>query len=196
MRIAVYLRVSSDRQTVENQQADIERWLSSHNVNPADVRYYTETESAWKANHQHKLAELMGDIVSGVKHFDILLCWSLDRLSRQGIKHLIGLVDKLKLYQCRVISVKESWTEAGDNSMTEMFYAFIAWAAKFESDRKSERVKAAHARLKAKGKHIGRPKGKKDKIKRSNVGYLLRYATKKVSGKNTHDDLALTGVSK
>ena len=61
-----------------------------------------------------------------------------------------------------------------------VFIAFIAWAAKFESDRKSERVRAAHARLRDQGKHIGRPKGAKDKNPngRRKAGYLERWLPK------------------
>ena len=80
--------------------------------------------------------------------------------------------------------MKDPWTEAPDSSLTEMFYAFIAWAAKFESDRKSERVRAAHARLRQQGKHLGRPKGSKDAGTRKKGGYYLRWQSKKVSGQN------------
>ncbi len=57
----------------------------------------------------------------------------------------------------------------------KVFATFIAWAAKFESDRKSERVRAAHAKLREEGKHIGRPKGATDKKRRKLSGYAERY---------------------
>lgn len=184
MKVAVYLRVSSESQTVKNQQADIGNWLKSHKVMPENVTYYSENESAWKLNNQKELSNLLENIRSGKARYDVLLCWSLDRLSRQGITSLIGLVNTLKTYGCRVVSVNDPWMEAPDSSLTEMFYAFIAWAAKFESDRKSERVRAAHARLRQQGKHLGRPKGSKDTSTRRKGGYYLRWQSKKVSGQN------------
>ena len=96
MKVAVYLRVSSESQTVENQQADIEGWLKSHQVEAENVTYYSENESAWKLNHQKELANLLEHIRSGKAHYDILLCWSLDRLTRQGITSLIGIVNTSK----------------------------------------------------------------------------------------------------
>lgn len=59
MKVAVYLRVSSEKQTVENQQAEIGGWLKSHKVMPENVTYYSENESAWKLNHQKELANLL-----------------------------------------------------------------------------------------------------------------------------------------
>ncbi len=52
--------------------------------------------------------------------------------------------------------------------------AIVAWVAKFESTRRSERIKAGQARKKAQGGHIGRQVGAKDKHKRSNAGYVER----------------------
>ncbi len=62
--------------------------------------------------------------------------------------------------------------------MAELLYSITAWVAKFESDRRSERVKAGQARALREGKSLGRPKGSKDKRRRRKSGYLLRYAGK------------------
>ena len=185
MKVAIYARVSTDDQTTENQTADIKRWLESHNVPDESITWYRENESAWKLNHQRELAHLLRDLRTGKRKFDELLVWALDRLSRQGIVPLISLLNSLRSYGCLIASCKEPWLSP-ENNMQEAFVAFIAWAAKFESDRKSERVKASHERARSKGVHIGRPKGKKDKAShpRRKSGYYERWSGKKVSDKN------------
>ena len=109
----------------------------------------------------------------------MLLIWALDRLSRQGIGPLLQLINSFEVYGCHVVSVNENWTHPDAGPMREMFIAMSAWAAKFESDRRSERTKAGLARAIANGKKLGRPAGKKDKGKRKRTGYLPRYANKR-----------------
>ncbi len=81
----------------------------------------------------------------------------------------------LKLYGVQVISLKESWMET-DGPMQELLLAVFGWAAQYESRIKSERTLAGLARARAEGKNLGRPKGSKDKEKRSRRGYLQRWA--------------------
>jgi DNA invertase Pin-like site-specific DNA recombinase len=185
MRIAVYKRVSTYQQTTDNQDADIELWLKSHNIDPEYVTTYSENESAWKANHQKELQRFKDDLCSGRKHFDVLVCWSLDRLTRQGIGALLTLINILKAYRCRVSSCKESWLD-NEGGMNDLFYAFIAWAAKWESDRRSERAKAAIARKRVKGERVGRKPGAKDNKTRNpngrrRAGYRERWRRNKQS---------------
>ena len=59
--------------------------------------------------------------------------------------------------------------------MANLLYAITAWVAKFESERRSERIKAALARKKAKGEPIGRQPGAKDLEPRKTLGYHMRY---------------------
>jgi DNA invertase Pin-like site-specific DNA recombinase len=89
------------------------------------------------------------------------------------------MVDVLKSYKVQIVSHEEPWTEI-PNEMTPLFYAFAAWAAKYESDRKSARIKAALERRKAKGLPVGRIVGAKDKHHRKRTGYLRRYADRRI----------------
>lgn len=183
MKVAIYARVSTDEQTTENQYADIRRWLAARNISDENVVWYKENESAWKLNHQSELARLLHDLRTGKRKFDVLLVWALDRLSRQGIVPLISLINSLRSYGCLVASCMEPWMTP-ENNMQEAFTAWNAWMAKFESDRKSERVRAAHERAREKGVHIGRPSGKHDKTPRRRSGYYQRWAGKKLPGEN------------
>ena len=177
MKAALYLRVSTTEQNVDNQLPALEAYADSRGWQIVET--YRENESAWRAGHQRELARLLADIRCGKRKYDVLLIWALDRLSRQGIGPLLQLINSFEVYGCHVVSVNENWTHPDAGPMREMFIAMSAWAAKFESDRRSERTKTGLARAIANGKKLGRPAGKKDKGKRKRTGYLLRYANKR-----------------
>ncbi len=175
MKCAAYLRVSTSEQTTDNQLPAIKVWCDSRGCELAEV--YQENESAWRDGHQRELARLLSDLRTGKRKYDYLVVWALDRVTRQGIASILGLVNTFKAHGCQVVSIQESWTEQS-GPMAELLYSITAWVAKFESDRRSERVKAGQARALREGKSLGRPKGSKDKRRRRKSGYLLRYAGK------------------
>lgn len=170
-RVAIYARVSTEEQTTENQ---IPALLDLVKYQGWDlVKTYCEEASAWRQGHQKELQKLL--LRASYHEYDIVLVWSLDRLTRQGIGSIMQLVNTLKGYGCRVVSQQESWTQQSDGMMADLLYAITAWVAKFESERRSERIKAAFARKKARGEPIGRKPGAKDVGKRKRMGYLARY---------------------
>jgi len=173
-KCVIYLRVSSSEQTVENQLPQLLEFAKSHGYEVAEV--YQENESAWRNGHQKELARLLSDLRTGKRRYDYLVVWALDRLSRQGIAATLQLINSFEALGCRVVSIQESWI-ADNGPMREVFAAMAAWAAKFESDRRSERTLAGLDRARREGKTLGRPKGSQDKKKRRNRGYLLRYAS-------------------
>ncbi len=175
MKAALYLRVSTTEQNVDNQLPALEAYADSRGWQIVEV--YQENESAWKSGHQKELARLLAEIRRGTRKYDVLLIWALDRLSRGGAAAILNLVDTFKTYNVRVISLQESWTEA-PGAIGEVLYAIAGWVAKMESERRSERTKAGLARVIASGKRLGRPAGSKDGGKRKRTGYLLRYANK------------------
>jgi len=179
-RVALYLRVSTEEQAVENQLPALEVFAKSRGWEIGAV--YQESESAWKTGRQHELQRLLDNCRNGDCP-NVVLVWSLDRLSRQGIARILNLIELLRFYGVRVVSVNETWTET-EGPMTELLFAVFAWAAQYESRIKSERTKAGLARVRAEGKRLGRPPGSKDKRKRSSRGYLLRYASPELRRKH------------
>jgi len=170
VKAAIYCRVSTTEQDAANQLLALEKWARERGWEVVGV--YQEQESAWKAGHQRELARLKED--ASRRRFEVVLVWALDRLSREGAAAILNLVNTLKVHGVRVYSYQESWTEApGD--IGDILYAIAGWVAKMESQRRSERTKAAMARLKEQGKKLGRPKGAKDKKKRRRGGYFRRH---------------------
>ncbi|MFC2041739.1 recombinase family protein [Chloroflexota bacterium] len=166
VKAALYLRVSTSEQSTDNQLPALENYAASRGYEVVAV--YSENESAWRNGHQKELSRLMAD--ARKRRFQIVLVWALDRLSRLGPLAILTLIDSFKRCGCRVISLKEPWTET-DGILSDILYSLVAWVAQYESMRRSERTKAGLARVKAQGKRLGRPPGSKDRRKRRRIQY-------------------------
>ena len=175
MRVAIYARVSTEDQCVENQIPALEEMASRNNWEI--VKVYQEEVSAWKAGHQAELKQLLID--ASYHRFEIVLVWALDRLTRQGIGSIMQLVNTFKQYGARIISYQEPWTNQSDPMMADLMYSIAAWVAKCESERRSERVKAGIERRKKLGLPVGRKAGAKDARPRRKLGYYQRYADRR-----------------
>ena len=167
MRVAVYLRVSSSEQNASNQLPALQAFAESKCWEISEV--YQEQESAWRNGHQRELTRLMKDAQR--RRFDILLVWSLDRLTREGALAILLLFHKLIACGVKLISLQESWTEL-PNELRDVFLAMTGWVAQFESKRRSERTKAGLERAKREGKKLGRPLGSKDRKKRKQRNWI------------------------
>jgi len=162
-KCAFYLRVSTSEQNMSNQLPALKAYAESKGYEVAAI--CQENESAWRSGHQRELSRLLQDCRSGRRRYDAILVWSLDRLSRLGPLAVLTLIDSLKRCGCRVISLKEPWTEV-DGPLSDVMYSLVAWVARFESDRRSERTKEGLARALREGRTLGRPQGSKDKKRR------------------------------
>ena len=89
----------------------------------------------------------------------------------------LEIVDRLDKNGVKVISLQESWTEV-DGPLKELLLSIVAWVARMESERRSERTKAGLTRAVSEGKRLGRPPGSKDGKRRRKGGYYARYADK------------------
>lgn len=162
---AIYARVSTDEQTVDNQLEVLKGW-AAHLGYPV-VTVYQENESAWKSGHQAELLKLVTDAQKG--RYDAVLIWALDRISREGPLAILQFVNKMQTWGCRIYSYQEPWTLA-PGELADLLYALTGWVARMESNRRSERTKAGLARKQAGGWQPGRPPGSKDKTKRKRRG--------------------------
>lgn len=169
-RCVIYARVSSEEQSSVNQLPVLIEMSEKRGWEVK--RIYTEEASAWRAGHQKELSNMLKS--ASYHEFDILLVWALDRLTRQGIGNIMNLVNTLKNYRVRVVSVQEPWTEQS-GPMADLLYAITGWVAEFESKRRSERVKAGIEARRARGEYVGRKPGAKDIGKRKRMGYFERY---------------------
>jgi DNA invertase Pin-like site-specific DNA recombinase len=141
MKAAIYCRVSTIEQDIENQLGVLTSWAEGRGFEVVEA--YREEETAWRAGHQQELARLVR--AARGNRFRIVLVWSLDRLSRQGPLAIMTLIDRLSKHGVRVISYQESWTEA-PGELYDILLAIAGWMARAESQRISERTKAGMER--------------------------------------------------
>lgn len=145
----VYLRVSTDKQTVTNQILDLQRLVQARGYTPI---VFEEIESAAKA--RPILDRLLADARAG--KVQAVAIWALDRLHR-SMTGAINTVLELDRLGVRVISVRESWLDT-DSPVRPLLVAIFGWVAEQERTRLIERTKAGMARAKREGKKIGRPR--------------------------------------
>ena len=151
-RVAIYARVSTTKQETENQVAQLREYASRMGWSVAEV--LKETEHGWEPDRE-KLQELLD--LARFREIDIALVWALDRFSRQGVAATLKLVEDLHKSGVKLWSYQEPFLRESDPAMAELVLSFLAWAAKQEHVRISERTKAGLERVRANGTRLGRP---------------------------------------
>ena len=147
---ALYVRVSTKEQTTENQELELRRWAEGLGLEVAHV--YRETVTGAKADR----TALTAALAAAHQHqFDVLLIWSLDRLTREGIGPMLRYLQALRAINIRVLSFKEPWLDTG-GPIGELLIAIFGWVAQQERQRIGERVRAGQARARAQGVRFGR----------------------------------------
>jgi DNA invertase Pin-like site-specific DNA recombinase len=93
------------------------------------------------------------------RKFDLLLFWSLDRLSREGVSATLGHLERLTTAGVEWRSYTEEYLDS-TGLFRDAVIAILAVIAKQERVRRSERAAAAIARLRRQGRteHLGRPR--------------------------------------
>ena len=100
-----------------------------------------------------------------------MLIWAIDRLSRKGTEDMIRYLRLLAENGADVRSDQESWLNTSDPMTRELMVGIFATLAKYESQRRSERIKAGLAAKKARGEKVGgRVKGAKGRKPRRRRG--------------------------
>jgi len=145
---ALYLRVSTDRQTAENQVTEVHRLAMARGFEPV---VYEEVQSAAKA--RPVLDKMMADVRAG--RVQAVVVWALDRLHRSMVG-AIGTVLECDRLGVPVISVREGWLDTS-GPVRPLLVAIFGWVAEQERAMLIERTKAGLERARRQGKRIGRP---------------------------------------
>ncbi len=156
MKVALYLRVSTDMQDIEMQRKEMESFCRGRGW--TIIKTYEDVETG---RDPSRLAfnEMLQD--ARVRKWDALVFWAWDRMTRGGPEKALHIMSRLKDTGVRWVSIKEpflSWDT--DEHTRELLLSLISWLAKQESIRHSERMIAWHAKKKAAGERVGRPKGR------------------------------------
>ena len=148
-----YIRVSSDKQTVENQRFEISRFCSKDNIKIDD--WIEETISGTKSYSKRQLGTLLKKIRKG----DIIICSELSRLGR-NLFMIMEILNICMTKECRVWTIKDNYRLGEDIQSKVLAFAF-GLSAEIERNLISQRTKEALARKKAEGVVLGRPMGRK-----------------------------------
>jgi len=102
------------------------------------------------------------------REFDLLLVWSLDRFSREGMAATVGYLQRLASHGVAFRSFTEEHLSTENELVRNILLATLASLAKLEREKISQRTKAGLEQARAKGKILGRPKfsnGDRDKLR-------------------------------
>jgi DNA invertase Pin-like site-specific DNA recombinase len=183
-RVAIYARVSTgDRgQDPENQLRQLREWWRQmeHPV----VREYVEHENGGKGVEYRKQ---LGAMFAGAarREVNLLLVWSLDRFSREGMAATIGHLQRLSSHGVSFHSFAEEHLSTDNELVRNILLATLSSLAKLEREKISQRTKAGLERARAMGKRLGRPKfsdGDRQKLRAAldtgNSWHAVSIATK------------------
>jgi len=147
-----YIRVSTDKQTVENQRFEINRFIKKSGVHVDS--WIEETISGTVAPNKRNL----GKLISKTKKGDIIICSELSRLGRNMFM-IMSILNILMENGVIIYTVKERYKLGEDLTSKVLAFAFSI-SAEIERSLISQRTKEALRRKKAEGVKLGRPKGK------------------------------------
>jgi DNA invertase Pin-like site-specific DNA recombinase len=150
MRAAIYCRVSSDAQTVENQLLELRTYVATRQWTLSG-EFRDEGVSGAK-DRRPALDRLMAEARRG--RVDVICVWSLDRFGR-SLAHVVTAVQELHERGVAFVSLKEGLdlsTAAG-----RLQLHILSALGEFERARLIERTRAGLARARRQGKTLGRP---------------------------------------
>ncbi|GHU39394.1 invertase [Bacilli bacterium] len=146
-----YIRVSTDKQTVENQRFEIKEFAKIRGLTVEN--WTSETVSGSKKANERLLGELLEQLTKD----DILIISELSRLGR-NLLQIMSMLNYLMENEITLLTVKEGY-ELGNNINSKVLAFAFSLSAEIERNLISQRTKEALARKKAEGIILGRPKG-------------------------------------
>ena len=166
--MAIYARVSTNgkngeednrrhHQDTDNQLLQLREWCT--NARHVIVEEYVERLSGGKGRDERReFARMLDD---AHKHrFDIVLCWALDRFSREGMVPTIGHLQRLAAAGVGFHSYTEPMLSTDNEMIRDIVLAVMSSLAKQERLRHVERIHAGIARARIKGTQSGKPIGR------------------------------------
>jgi len=159
-KVAIYIRVSDEKQTEESQLEPCEQFCKEKKY----IVYGVFKDYAKSAYHNVKRKKY-DEVLKLVKERKIqhVVVWALDRWTRKGAKELRNTIDYLAKYGVQLHSVREHWideiTTPSLSFVKDIILEILGWMAHEESKVRSDRVRTSvkFQKAVAKGK-VGRPK--------------------------------------
>ncbi len=151
-RVALYLRVSTDEQTIENQRRELEA-VAGRNGWAIVATFEDNGVSGAKGRAQRPGYDALCTGVTR-REFDLVMAWSVCRIGR-SLTHLVAFLGELEAKGVDLylhVQGLDTSTPAG-----RAMFAMLGVFSEFERAMVSDRTRAGMRRAKAAGKRIGRP---------------------------------------
>lgn len=151
-----YVRVSTDKQTVDNQKSEILKYCNGSSVK-GKVEWLEVTMSTRKSERDRRLNELFDRIKSS----DTVIVSEMSRLGR-STQEVLQTIDKLMNHKVELHIVKQKLVVNPNNKndfISKSMITLMSLFAELERDLISQRTKEALSARKASGVTLGKPKG-------------------------------------
>lgn len=146
-----YIRVSSDKQTVENQRFEINNFCKRNKL--VIDGWIEETISGTKSYNKREL----GKLLKRVQKDDLIICAELSRLGR-NLFMIMEILNICMTKECHIWTIKDNYRLGEDIQSKVLAFAF-GLSAEIERNLISQRTKEALARKKAEGTILGHHRG-------------------------------------
>jgi DNA invertase Pin-like site-specific DNA recombinase len=151
-RIALYARVSTDKQTCENQLQELR--TIAERMNYTIVAEFVDNGISGMKTRQNRpaLDQLMKSATQ--RKFDMVMCWSIDRLGR-SLQNLVEILNELQALKIDLFFLQQGMDTSTPSG--RMIFSVFGAIGEFERNLIRERVIAGQKRAVANGVKIGRP---------------------------------------
>lgn len=153
--IYAYIRVSTDKQTTENQRFEINNFAKHKKLKIA--KWVEETISSRKDLKER----VFGTLLVELQPHDVLIVSEISRMGR-NLMQIMSILNLCMERQIKVFAIKEGY-ELGDNINSKVLAFAFGLSAEIERTLISQRIREALARKKSEGIKLGRPVGSKKK---------------------------------
>ena len=159
-RIALYARVSTDKQTCENQLQELRS--IAERMNYTIVAEFVDNGISGMKTQQNRpaLDQLMKS--STQRKFDMVMCWSIDRLGR-SLQNLVEILNELQALKIDLFFLQQGMDTSTPSG--RMIFSVFGAIGEFERNLIRERVIAGQKRAVANGVKIGRPSKMNDGLR-------------------------------
>lgn len=152
MKIAIYTRVSTEKQDYENQLYDLKEYCKKQGWQI--YKTFEETISG-KENNRPEFKKMLAE--ASEKRFDGILVWALDRFTREGVAKAWQYISQLDYHKIEFFSFKEPFLNTDNKMVKDMLFSIMGVLAEQERIRISDRTKSGLKQARLRGIQLGKP---------------------------------------
>ena len=152
-RAAIYVRVSTDKQTIDNQVAALRQIAERRDWQVVEQYSDAGISGAKGRDGRPGLDQMLKDAQR--RKFDVIMAWAIDRLGRSLID-LLGTIQTLEA--CGVDLYLDQQSIDTTTPAGKLMFQVCGAFGEFERSMIRQRINAGLKRAVAQGKQLGRPK--------------------------------------